>query len=205
VFRRLRRPEAATHYGEWKTARVNIDYHVELHRHYYSVPFALVHEVVDARLTATTVECFHKGQWFAAHARDDTPGRHTTHPAHMPKAHQHHLEWTPSRLTDWAGRIGTQTRALVAAILADRPHPEQGYRSCLGLLRLGRRHGEARLEAACAQALAVGARSYRHVDSILKHGLERLPLAEPAASSRPAPVHERLRGSAYYQDRRPRT
>ena len=187
-------------YGEWKTARVNIDYHVELHRHYYSVPFALVHEVVDARLTATTVECFHKGQRVAAHARDDTPGRHTTHPAHMPKAHQHHLEWTPSRLTDWAGRIGPQTRALVAAILADRPHPEQGYRSCLGLLRLGRRHGEARLEAACARALAVGARSYRHVDSILKHGLERLPLAEPAASSRPAPVHEHLRGSAYYQD-----
>jgi hypothetical protein len=88
----------------------------------------------------------------------------------------------------------------VAAILADRPHPEQGYRSCLGLLRLGRRHGEARLEAACARALAVGARSYRHVDSILKHGLERLPLAEPAVSSRPAPVHEHLRGSAYYQD-----
>ena len=187
-------------YGEWKTARVNIDYHVELHRHYYSVPFALVHEVVDARLTATTVECFHKGQRIAAHARDDTPGRHTTHPAHMPKAHQHHLEWTPSRLTDWAGRIGAQTRALVAAILADRPHPEQGYRSCLGLLRLGRRHGEARLEAACARALAVGARSYRHVDSILKHGLERLPLPEPTAPSQPAPVHEHLRGPAYYQD-----
>jgi transposase len=187
-------------YGEWKTARVNIDYHVELHRHYYSVPFALVHEVVDARLTATTVECFHKGQRVAAHVRDDTPGRHTTHPAHMPKAHQHHLEWTPSRLTDWAGRIGMQTRVLVAAILADRPHPEQGYRSCLGLLRLGRRYGEARLEAACARALAVGARSYRHVDSILKHGLERLPPPDVAAPSRPAPVHAHLRGSTYYQD-----
>jgi transposase len=187
-------------YGEWKTARVNIDYHVELHRHYYSVPFPLVHEVVDARLTATTVECFHKGQRVAAHARDDTPGRHTTCPAHMPKAHQHHLEWTPSRLTDWAGRIGAQTRALVAAILADRPHPEQGYRSCLGLLRLGRRYGEARLEAACARALVVGARSYRHVDSILKHSLERLPLPEAAVPSRPAPVHEHLRGPAYYQD-----
>jgi transposase len=187
-------------YGEWKTARVNIDYHVELHRHYYSVPFALVHEVVDARLTATTVECFHKGQRVAAHVRDDTPGRHTTHPAHMPKAHQHHLEWTPSRLTDWAGRIGAQTRALVAAILADRPHPEQGYRSCLGLLRLGRRYGDARLEAACARALAVGARSYRHVDSILKHGLERLPLPEAAVPSQPGPVHEHLRGPAYYRD-----
>jgi transposase len=187
-------------YGEWKTARVNIDYHVEFHRHYYSVPFALVHEVVDARLTATTVECFSKGQRVAAHVRDDTPGRHTTCPAHMPKAHQHHLEWTPSRLTDWAGRIGPHTRALVVAILADRPHPEQGYRSCLGLLRLGRRHGEARLEAACARALTVGARSYRHVDSILKHGLERLPPPDVAAPRRPATVHEHLRGPAYYQD-----
>jgi len=188
-------------YGEWKTARVNIDYHVELHRHYYSVPFALVHEVVDARLTATTVECFHKGQRVAAHVRDDTLGRHTTHPAHMPKAHRHHLEWTPSRLTDWAERIGPQTRTLVAAILADRPHPEQGYRSCLGLLRLGRRYGEPRLEAACARALAVGARSYRHVDSILKHGLERLPPSNaPAPPPRPPRVHEHLRGRDYYQD-----
>jgi transposase len=189
-------------YGEWKTARVNIDYHVEVHRHYYSVPFPLIHEVVDVRMTATTVECFHKGQRVAAHARDDTPGRPTTHPAHMPKAHQHHLEWTPSRLTDWAGRIGPHTQALVAAILADRPHPEQGYRSCLGLLRLGRRYGETRLEAACGRALAVGARSYRHVDSILKYGLERLPLLDTApAPGRPAPVHEHLRGREYYQDR----
>jgi hypothetical protein len=176
--------------GEWKTARVNLDYHVELHRHDDSVPFPLVHEVIDARLTATTVECFHRGQRVAAHLRDDTPGRHTTPPAHMPKAHQRHLEWTPSRLTEWAGRIGPQTQALVAAILADRPHPEQGDRSCLGLLRLGRRYGEARLEAACARAVAVGARSSRHVDSILKHGLEHLPLRAAAPSpAGPAAAH----------------
>lgn len=119
----------------------------------------------------------------------------------MPKAHQHHLEWTPSRVTEWAGGIGPQTRALVAAILADRPHPEQGYRSCLGLLRLGRRYGEARLEAACGRALAVSARSYRHVDSILTHGLEQLPLPAVAPQAvRPTPVHEHLRGREYYQD-----
>ncbi len=113
---------------------------------------------------------------------------------------QHHLEWTPSRLTDWAGRIGPETRALVAAILAERPHPEQGYRSCLGLMRLGRRSGAARLEAACGRALAVGACSYRHVDSILKHGLDRAPVPEAAAASRPLPVHEHLRGREYYQE-----
>jgi transposase len=186
-------------YGEWKVARVNVDYHVEVHRHYYSVPYALVHEVVDVRITAATVECFHRGHRVAAHARAATPGRHTTLAAHMPKAHQHHLEWTPSRLIDWARTIGPQTAALVAAILADRPHPEQGYRSCLGLLRLGRRHGDGRLEAACARALVAGARSYRHVDSILKHGLDRLPLLEPVVSLPLAAPHEHVRGPAYYQ------
>ena len=186
-------------YGEWKVARVNLDYHVELHGHYYSVPYALVHEAVDVRSTAATVEIFHRGQRVSAHGRDDTRGRHTTVPAHMPKAHQRHLEWTPSRITDWARTIGPQTAALAAAILADRPHPEQGYRSCLGLLRLGRRYGDGRLEAACARALAVGARSYRHVDSILKHGLDGLALPEPPPPLPLAPVHEHLRGRDYYQ------
>jgi len=186
-------------YGEWAVARVNIDYHVEIHRHYYSVPYPLVHERVDARVSATTVELFHRGQRVAAHLRDDTPGRHTTSPAHMPKAHQHHLEWTPSRLIHWAETIGPQTAALVRAILADRPHPEQGYRSCLGLLRLSRRDGAARLEAACARAVTVGVRSYRHVDSILKHGLDRLLLPEPAEPLPLAPVHAHIRGRDYYQ------
>jgi transposase len=186
-------------YGEWKVARVNLDYHVELHGHYYSVPYALVHEAVDVRSTAATVEIFHRGLRVSAHRRDDTRGRHTTVPAHMPKAHQRHLEWTPSRITDWARTIGPQTAALAATILADRPHPEQGYRSCLGLLRLGRRYGDGRLEAASARALAVGARSYRHVDSILKHGLDRLSLPEPPPPLPLAPVHEHLRGRDYYQ------
>ena len=121
-------------YGEWKTARVNVDYHVELHGHYYSVPYALVHEAVEVRASVSTVEIFHRGQRVGAHRRTDSRGRHTTDPAHMPKAHQRHLEWTPSRIIGWAQTIGPQTAALVEAILADRPHPEQGYRSCLGIL-----------------------------------------------------------------------
>src|SRR5881628_183791 len=171
----------------------------ELHGHYYSVPYALIHEHVDARLTATTVEIFHRGQRVAAHRRSPVRGTHTTDPAHLPKAHQRHLEWTPSRLIDWARTIGPQTAALVEAILADRPHPEQGYRSCLGILRLVKRYGPARLEAACARAGAVEARSYRHVDSILKHGLDRLapPAAVPQLTL--TPVHEHVRGRDYYQ------
>jgi transposase len=178
---------------------VNIDYHIELEHHYYSVPFQLVHEAVDLRFNALTVEIFHRGQRIASHLRSSRRGGHTTDPAHMPKAHQRHLEWTPSRLIDWARTIGPQTAALVEAILADRPHPEQGYRSCLGILRLAKRYGPARLEAACARAGAVEARSYRHVDSILQHGLDRL--APPAAAPQLTltPVHEHVRGRDYYQ------
>jgi transposase len=117
----------------------------------------------------------------------------------MPKAHQRHLEWTPARLITWARTIGPQTAALVQAILADRPHPEQGYRSCLGLLRLGKRYGELRLEAACTRAVAVGARSYRHVDSMLKHGLDRLAVPEASTQLTLTPAHDHLRGPAYYQ------
>src|SRR5439155_9682418 len=179
-------------------ARVSLDYHLELHGHYYSVPYALIHEHVDARLTATTVEIFHRGQRVAAHRRSPVRGTHTTDPAHMPKAHQRHLEWTPSRLIDWARTIGPQTAALVEAILADRPHPEQGYRSCLGILRLAKRYGPERLEAACARAVAVRARSYRHVDSILKKGLDRLtPAADTGATTAPV-QHENIRGDKYY-------
>lgn len=187
-------------YGEWKVARVNIDYHLELHGHYYSVPFTWVHEAVDVRFTATTVEIFHRGQRVAAHRRSDVRGGHTTIAAHMPKAHQAHLEWTPSRILDWAQGMGPETHALADAILKDRPHPEQGYRSCLGLFRLARRYGTARLEAACARALAVGARSYRQVDAILKHGLDRTPLpVQTSLVPAPAIPHAHLRGPEYYQ------
>jgi transposase len=187
--------------AEWTIdARVNIDYHIDVHGHYYSVPYQLLHELVDARRTATTVEIFQRGQRVAAHVRDDRRGRHTTDPAHMPKAHREHLEWSPSRLIDWARTVGPQSAALVEAILADRPHPEQGYRSCLGILRLAKGYGVERLEAACARAGAAHARSYRHVDAILKHGLDRLPLAPEAHTPLTlGPAHEHLRGPEYYQ------
>jgi len=185
-------------YAEWCKARVNIDYHVEVDHHFYSVPHPLVHAAVEARLTAATVEILHRGQRVWLHVRSLRRGGYTTIPEHMPKAHRAHLEWTPSRLIHWAETIGPAVGALAAAILASRPHPEQGYRSCLGLMRLAKRHEAERLNAACARALAVGARSYKHVDSILKHGLDRLPLEAPAPVS-PAPVHENIRGAAYYQ------
>ncbi len=204
LFERLDRPAlrplppTGFEYAQWKRARVNLDYHIAVDHHVYSVPHTLVHEDVEVRLTATTVEVFHHGARVATHRRSHVAGGFTTVSAHMPKAHQRHREWSPSRFIRWATTIGPQTAALVTAILADRPHPEQGYRSCLGILRLAKRYEPARLEAACARALAAGARSYRHVDAILKRGLDRttpLPAAEPPVT----PVaHENLRGPDYY-------
>lgn len=196
------RPLPATRYefATWTRAKVNIDYHIDRDRHYYSVPYQLVGQRVDVRLTEHTVEVFARGQRVASHRRSHLKGRHTTDPAHMPASHRAHLAWTPSRLIRWAERIGPATGELVALILDSRPHPEQGYRSCLGILRLARRYNDQRLEAACRRALVIGARSYRSVDSILSHGLDRAPL--PGAGPSPAQgprAHEHLRGASYYQ------
>ena len=193
-------PDKRYLYGEWKSARVSIDYHTEVDHHYYSVPHKLVGEKLDVRLTATTVEIFQRGVRVASHARSYRRGMHTTVAEHMPAAHRAHHEWSPSRLVRWGQTVGPKTAALVEAILSDRPHPEQGYRSCLGILRLERRYGRERLEAACARALSAGARSYRHVDSILKHGLDRQPPQQPSAASEPRQLllHENVRGGRYY-------
>jgi transposase len=185
-------------YAEWKKVRVNIDYHVEVDRHFYSAPHQLVHEQLEARFTATTVELYRDGARLTSHVRSYVRGRHTTKPEHMPKAHQKHLEWTPTRITHWAGTIGPKTEELVTAILADRPHPEMGYRSCLGILRLSKSYGNERLEAAAARALAVRARSYRHLESILKKGLDRLPPESESNQARLPLEHENVRGSRYY-------
>jgi len=194
-------PAGRFSYGEWKKARVNIDYHIALEHHYYSVPFPLVHEAVDVRFNGHTVEIFHRGARVASHRRSHRRGGHTTDPAHMPVAHRQHLEWTPSRLVHWGQSVGPQTAELVEAILVERDHPEQGYRSCLGILRLAKHYGTERLEAACGRAVSVRARSYQHVASILKHGLDRMPLVptQPSAPAQLPLVHEHVRGGEYYQ------
>jgi transposase len=161
------------------------------------VPYTLVRQQVDVRLTATTVEILQRGRRIAAHLRSTVRGRFTTDPTHRPKAHQRHLEWTPSRLIHWGASIGTATGHLVQQILDGYPHPEQGYRACLGLFSLGKRYGQARLEAACARALTTGTPRYRSVKSILVAGLDRLSADPPATLALP-PAHAHLRGPAYY-------
>ena len=198
IERAALRPLPATRfeYTEWQRARVNIDYHVQVAGHLYSVPYRLVHEEVEARTSGDVVEILHGRTRVASHRRSPVKGGFTTQTEHMPSAHRAHAEWTPSRILTWAEKVGGATRTLCDAILADRPHPEQGFRSCLGILRLGKRYGDARLEAACDRALGVRARSYRHVESILKNGLDRVaPTEEPATLSL---THENVRGRDYY-------
>ena len=187
-------------YADWKKPRVNIDYHIEVDQHYYSVPYQLIHEYVDVRLTQGVIEILFKGRRVATHRRSYQKGGHTTLPEHMPKSHQKYLEWSPSRLIRWAAKIGPHTEQLVTCILENRPHPEQGYRSCLGLLRLAKRYSSERLELACARALALKAYSYKNVQSILKKGLDQQPL-EGSSGQRRLPLleHENLRGKTYYQ------
>jgi transposase len=190
-------PSRPYEYASWRRARVNIDYHVEVDRHYYSVPYQVVGEVCDIRLTASVVEVLLRGRRIASHRRSSQPYAHTTESGHMPDSHRRYLEWTPGRIIRWAHRSGPQTAILVEGILSSRPHPEQGFRSCLGILRLGRRYGPQRLESACRRALSLQAFSYRSVESILKHGLDQQPLPAPAPSF--DRQHHNLRGPTYYQ------
>jgi len=190
-------PPTRYEFAEWKRASVGIDYHVEAAGHYYSVPHHLVGQKLELRLTATTVECFFKGKRVASHMRSATRGRHTTLAAHMPESHRRHMEWTPGRLLNWALSIGTATREVVQWQLENRPHPEQGYRACLGLLNLVKRYGEARLEAACRRALAIGAPQRKSIKSILEANLDQHPELFPADNtlSTRLPAHPNVRGA----------
>lgn len=190
-------PQQRYEYAEWKTARVGIDYHVEVAGHYYSVPYRLARQQVEVRMTATTVEAFHRGQRFAAHVRSPLKGRHTTLDAHMPPAHQAIAGWNDRRLLDWAQRIGRHTRATVQVMLGARKHPQQSYRACLGVLRLAKSFGDDRLEAACERALNLNAASYRSIHSILKNGLDRQRQASATQASLPL-EHANVRGPEYF-------
>ena len=179
-----------------KLATVHIDYHVELEGHYYSVPYHLVRERVELRFDGRTVEVYHEGVRVAVHLRSHARGRATTAEEHMPAKHRHVASWTPERIEGWAAKTGPQTAALCRQIMAARPHPELGFRSCLGILRLGERYSPERLEAACMRALSMGATSCRSVRSILERGLDRAD--EAATIIPPALAHTNVRGAAYY-------
>ena len=183
--------------AQWKKVRPNIDYHVEIERHYYSVPYQLVGEDLEARYTATTVEIFYHGVHVASHRRGLIAHAATTLHDHRPKSHQAHLEWTPSRLIHWAANVGPATAELVRIILESKPHPEMGYRACLGIMGLAKTYTAARLEAASQRALLLRAHSYPSLKSILKRSLDRQTVLDLEVE-KPGPKHDNIRGARYY-------
>jgi transposase len=189
-------PATSFELANWSRAKVNIDYHVAVEKHFYSAPYQLIHQQLDVRLTDKTVELFQHGKRVAAHLRSQLPGRSTTLEEHRPKSHQKHLEWTPSRILEWVKTIGPECVQVIEKIMADRPHPEQGFRSALGIIRLGKAVGNERLEAACRRALHFGTCSYISLKSILQNNLDAQPLEQELPL--PSPTHENLRGSPYY-------
>lgn len=191
-------PSSRYEFLEWKTATVNIDYHVAVEKHLYSVPHQLVGKQVDVRLSPTMVEILYCNKRIASHIRSSKAGAASTIPEHRPKSHQEYLEWTPSRIINWARNIGPNTASLVDKILSSKQHPEMSYRSCLGIIRLGKEYTPERLEAACWRALKINAPSYRSVKSILEGGLDQIPLEEEAPPQ--IAEHANIRGKEYYQN-----
>jgi transposase len=193
------RPLPTTRYdfATWTKAKVSLDYHLQIDRNFYSVPYTLVGQVLDVRTSANVVEVFSKNRRVASHKRSYLKGIAVTDPAHMPSSHRRHAQWTPSRIISWAEKTGPETAAFIEALMASRPHPEQGFRSALGVLRLEKKYGASRLEAACARSLAIKSLSYRSVNSILQHGLDQQPLAPVPLRANPS--HSNIRGAGYYQ------
>jgi len=189
-------PSSPYVYAECKKVRANIDYHVEVDHHFYSVPCELRKKQLEVWLTANTVEILFKNQRVASHERSYEKYQYTTLPEHMPETHRKYLEWSPSRIMEWAGKNGPSTRDLVTCIMGSRKHPEQGFRACLGIMRLTKRYPAERVEAACARALRLKAYSYKSVESILKTNLDTQELPESLPSK--MIIHDNIRGREYY-------
>jgi len=204
IFETLDRPSAlplpakAYEYAEWRKARVNIDYHIEVDGHFYSVPFQLLRERLDVRLTTTAIEVLHKGSRVAAHARSFIKGQPSTLKEHMPPSHRAYAEWSPSRFIQWASRTGTATAKLVEKILSSRTYPEQSYRACMGIMRLTKQYDPSRVEAAARRALEYNTCTYRSVRSILASGLDATVNAKLERRQTPLPLHDNIRGPEFY-------
>jgi transposase len=188
-------PDQPYEYAEWKRCRINLDYHVEIAKHYYSVPHSLVRQEVEARITQKTVEIFLRGKRVASHLRSTLPHRPTTVAEHMPSSHRRYRDWTHERIRRDAAKVGPDADTLIDVILRSRPHPEQGFRSAIGILGLVKRYGSERVDAACARALLLNARSYKSVAAILKNGTDK---TTPPTQEAPILFHSNIRGRSYY-------
>ena len=194
-------PQKSYELAQFSKARVHVDYHIEVEGHYYSVPHSLIKQIIEVRLTLNTLECFHEGVRVASHIRSFIKGKHTTLAEHMPPAHRAYSEWSPGRFLNWALDIGPNTREVIQHVLQQAAHPEQGYRSCFGILSLAKRYGKDRLESASYRALAIGSPRRHSIASILKKGLDLQPLKQSDTKTLTVVKHENIRGAAHYQSK----
>lgn len=191
-------PQRPYIYAEWKKVKPGVDYHIEVKGYYFSVPHQFIKKHLEARITQNTVEVFYKGKRVASH-RYDPSSRYTTLPDHMPEPHKKYAEWTPQRIISWAAKAGEATAQTVNAVMESRAHPQQGFRSCLGILNLSKEYTQERLEAACSRAMAIGSPSYKSIQAILKKGLDRLPVQKEEPRQSSFINHSNIRGPQYYQ------
>ncbi|MBL0941814.1 MAG: IS21 family transposase [Alphaproteobacteria bacterium] len=192
-------PTTRYEYAEWKKVKAGFNYHIEIDKHFYSIPFTLIKKDLYVRYDTKIIEVFYQSKRVASHIRNYSAYGYTTDSLHMPKAHQHHAEWTPERIALWARKMGEATAQLVEAIMASRVHPQQGFRSCVGILRLAKSYGEDRLESACRRALHIGAHSYKSIESILKNKLDQHPLPSPSSDQALPDSHAYIRGQNYFE------
>jgi transposase len=192
-------PEKRYEYAEWKHPTAHIDYHVEVEKHYYSVPYTYVQKKLDARITGNTIEIFYKGVRIASHIRSYQIGGFTTIDAHRPKKHREYLKWNPERFMNWASKIGPYCGEYIKGILQSRKYPEQGYRACLGILRLSNSYPHEKVEQACKRGLSLKVYSYKFIESILKRRADKPVKSKRESSCLYQQPHENVRGSIYYQ------
>jgi transposase len=195
-------PSSRYSYGEWKKARTNVDYHIEVDRHYYSIPYKHHGKTLDVRISRYIIEAFYKGVRIMSHQRLHGRQRYATSREHMPPNHRWVAEWSPERFLTWGGDIGEHTRALIADVLSRKSPVQQTYRTCLGILTLAKRYGKQRLERASHRTLKYGVTNYQSVKSILDKGLDRLAIDGEAEDETPEPIHEQIRGPAYYKEKK---
>jgi len=186
-------PEKPYQFATWKTARVNIDYHVAFEKHFYSVPHTLIHQEVEIKATERMVEIFHKGLQVAIHPRSHAAGRFSTRAEHMPSNHRFVLELDAGWLLQQAEAVGPHTSQYLQALLHQRAFPEQAYRSCLGVLSLARKYPASLVETACQRLLEAHLFTYKD----LKNELEAVARQSPPTTA--TPLHENVRGDTYYQ------
>lgn len=210
IYERLDRPAlkplpaAPYQYADWKQVKLNIDYHAAYDDHFYSASYTLIGETLWCRASARTIELFHNGQRVASHLRSFVKYHYSTVPEHRPASHRAHLEWTPSRLISWGQSIGSHTAALIEHVIRTKPHPEQGYRSALGILRLAKKFSDPRLERACEKAFQIRSPSYKTVKTMLERRMEAAPLrgdteaASPVDGTANALGAANVRGRNYY-------